>query len=265
MPQLIVAGDTHCHFDLLERMIAVETAVDPATAGVLHVGDMGLYDADSLSRLPARECHLIRKYRNPIHLAFDIMAGARQPALPLVGIPGNHEDFELVERLERGSLELPGLSLLVPGATVELQLGSRSVRIAGIGRIAPSAEASKAKRKPKYLQREDVERAAEQLRVARPDVLLLHDPPLLRVEGQRGSFGSAWLSELVRQVRPGLVICGHMHFEYVAMLDGVPIVGVGYGAKGRYGVLDEELRFEFRDLKGRPAAPRKVVPVEPRM
>lgn len=264
MSQLVIVGDTHCHFDLLEAMVARELAAEPSTSGVLHVGDLGLYDAGSLSRLPARERHLVQKHGSPIHLAFEVLAGERTLPLPLLGIPGNHEDFTLVERLEQGSLDLPNLGLLSPGSSIDLALGSRTLRVAGLGRIAPSLEARKAKRKAKYFGREDVDGAIARLQGARPDVLLLHDPPLLRVAGQQGTFGSAWLSELVRQVRPGLVLCGHMHFEYRAELDRVPIVGLGYGARGRYGVLTEEFCFEFRDLEDRPPAPRIVEPAPER-
>jgi Icc-related predicted phosphoesterase len=260
MSQLIVAADTHGHFGLLERMIARELEADPGTSAVLHAGDIGLYDEHSLGRLRVRERQLIEKHGNPIHLAYDRLSGERSLPLPLVGIPGNHEDFALVERLEAGELRLPWLHLLTPGAAAELTLGARKVRVAGLGRIAPSLEAKKIKRAKKHILREHLRTMLEGLRGAPSDVLLLHDPPELRVEGQRGGFGSLWLTELVRQLRPGLVLCGHMHFEYRAELDGIPIVGVGYGAKGRYGVLDEELRFHFRDLDGRQAAPRRVAP-----
>ncbi|MFH1464989.1 MAG: metallophosphoesterase [Pseudomonadota bacterium] len=258
MAQLLVIGDTHCHFDLIEAIAARELATDADTTGILHVGDIGLYDSRSLARMPARERGLIEKHGNPIHLAFGYVEGSAPLPLPLVGIPGNHEDFELVARLEAGSLVLPGLHLLGPGVGRELSLGDRVVRVMGLGRIAPGVPGSKHSRRAKYFQPEDLELATEHGVAWGPQILLLHDPPLLQVVGQRGTFGSPALSALIERVRPAVVLAGHMHFEYQAEITGVPVYGVGYGAKGRYAVLDEDLRLHFRDLAGRPAAPRGV-------
>jgi hypothetical protein len=263
MPQLLVIGDTHCHFDIIETIAARELASDADTTGILHVGDIGLYDSGSLARLPARERGLIEKHDNPIHLAFGYLEGSSPVPLPLVGIPGNHEDFELVARLEAGSLVVPGLHLLGPGVGREIPLGDRVVRIMGLGRIAPGVPGSKRSRLAKYFQPEDVQVAAERGEAWAPQILLLHDPPRLQVVGQRGTFGSPALSALIERVRPTVVLAGHMHFEYQAEIAGVPVYGIGYGAKGRYAVLDEDLRVHFRDLDGRPAAPRAVVPPSP--
>ncbi len=258
MTRLIAIADTHCRFDLLQAIIARELAEDLACPAVLHAGDVGLYDRDSMERLPARERRLIVKHGNPIELAFDFMAGEAQISLPLVGIPGNHEDFHLVERLEDGRLELPGLHLLAAGSCQELSLGERTVRVMGLGRIAPFDFSSKKARKAKYFDEAAIELTAERGEALRPDILLLHDPPLLQVEGQRRSFGCGLLNGLIERLQPSLVLAGHMHFEYRSLVAGVPVVGLGYGARGRYAVIDGDLQLTFRDLQGRPAAPRCV-------
>ncbi len=258
MAQLIAISDTHCRFDRLEAAIARELEVDPETTAVVHCGDIGLYDRGSMDRLPVRERRLIVKHENPIHLAWDFLEGASRLSLPLVGIPGNHEDFELVERLEAGTLELPGFRLLAPGDVQQLEVAGRALRVVGLGRIAPPELSERYRRRPKYFHLDSLEVTALAGEAVRPDILLLHDPPGLCQVGRRGSFGSAELTEVILHLRPRLVLAGHMHFEYRSDIGGIPVVGLGYGSKGRYAVIGPDLEVCFRDLEGRPPAPRQV-------
>ncbi len=258
-PRLVVVGDTHCRFDRLEQMIAREQRRGPVVAA-LHCGDLGLYDRGSKERLPRRERALIVKHKNPLDLCYPYLEGEQSLPVPLWGVPGNHEDFQVVEKLERGLRRLPNLSLLVPGQRVTLELGQTSLVVMGLGRILPAELSPRSLRRPKYIRADALARAAEG---PAPDVLLLHEPPLLRIG--RGTFGSPEVSRLVRALRPGLVLCGHMHFEYRAELDGIPVVGLGYGMAGRYGVVDRGLEVRFEDLQGRPSRLREVseeAPVE---
>ena len=257
MARLIAIADTHCGFDRIEAAIAIERAVDPDTCAVLHAEDLGIYDRESPDRLTARELALIERHDDPIELSFEFLAGARL-ALPLVGIPGNHEDFHLVRRFEAGTLELPGFRLLAPGDCEELRLGGRTVRVMGLGRTAPGG-----RRGPSHFDDSALELAGARGEQERPDILLLHDAPLLQVQGQRRRFGARALTRLVERVRPRLVLAGHIHLEYRAEVAGVPVVGLGYGLKGRYAVVDEELQVEFCDLHGRPPTTRAVFAPRP--
>ena len=259
-PRLVVVGDTHCRFDRLEQMIARQRQRGPVPA-VLHCGDLGLYDRGSMGRLPARERNLILKHRNPVELCYPYLDGAQALPVPLWGVPGNHEDFQVVEELEGRRRRLPGLNLLIPGQRVALELGQARLVVMGLGRILPIDAAPRSRRRPRYIRDDALARAAEG---PAPDILLLHEPPRLR--SGRGAFGSPQVSRLVRTLRPRLVICGHMHFEYRAELDGIPVVGLGYGVAGRHAVVDRQLEVRFEDLQGRPAFPREVseeAPPEP--
>lgn len=260
--RLLVVGDTHCRFDLLEQMIAREQARGPLAA-VLHCGDIGLYDEDSLARLPARETRLIQKHKNPLELCYPYLAGERALPVPLYGIPGNHEDFALVEELERGYRRLPNLSLLRPGERVTVELGQRLVNVMGLGRILPNDASVKNRGRAKYISPEAMARTLRRGQGSAPDILLLHEPPRLWTTRGRGDFGSEEVSRLVRALAPRLVICGHMHFEYLAQLDGIEVVGVGYGNAGRYAVVDQDLTLHFADLEDRPAAPREAMEPSP--
>ncbi len=258
MARLVAIGDTHCRFDLLEAVVELEVARDPETVAVLHVGDIGLYDEGSMGRLSARERHLIEKHKNPIHLAFGFAHGGARLPRPMFFIPGNHEDFHLVDALESGALSLPGSRMLTAGAVEHLQLGDRSVSVMGLGRIAPPAARSRPATNPKYFTDRDVARVGEAGSHSPPDILLLHESPELLVEGQGRTFGSAVLSELVRCLRPKLVLAGHMHFEFRAAIDGIPVIGLGYGAAGRYAVIEFDLSVSFESLDGRVPEPRSV-------
>jgi len=251
-PRLLVVGDTHCRFDRLEQMIALEQQRGPVAAA-LHCGDIGLYDEDSLFRLPAKEVKLIQRHQNPIELCYPYLSAKRALPVPLWGIPGNHEDFVLVEQLEQEHRRLPNLSLLTPGQRVTIELGTRPVTVMGLGRILPGDVSPRNRGRPKYISPEAMARTMRRGQGAAPDILLLHEPPWLWSAGGRGAFGSEEISRLVRALAPRLVICGHMHFEYRAELDGIDVVGVGYGVRGRYAVVDRELNLEFGDLEGHDA------------
>ncbi len=268
MARLLAIGDTHCRFDLLEAVVEREVARAPDTAAVLHVGDIGLYDPGSMGRLSARERHLIEKHKNPIHLAFGFAQGGARLSRPMIFIPGNHEDFHLVEALESGALSLPGSRMLTAGAVETLMLGEQSVSVMGLGRIAAPAARSRRPENPKYFTDGAVARTAEIGSRSPPDILLLHESPELQVEGQGRSFGSAVLSELVRSLRPKLVLAGHMHFEFRAVIDGVPVIGLGYGAVGRYAVIEADLSVSFESLDGGAPEPRSVglpLPAPPKL
>jgi Icc-related predicted phosphoesterase len=259
--RLLVIGDTHCRFDVLEQVIAREQRA--GVAAVLHCGDIGIYDQHSPERLSKRERYLIEKHKNPVELCYPFLDGSRRLPVPLLGIPGNHEDFQLVDELEQGQRELEGFRLLVPGEQVRFELGERAVSVMGLGRILPEGMSPKRRPAAKFISREAIHATLTAARTARPDILLLHEAPHLSTVAKHRVFGSTELLDLVEEIQPRLAIFGHMHLELKAQIGPTEVYGVGYGAYGRYGTVDDQLRFHFRDLNGRLAAPRETTPVRP--
>ena len=252
--RIIVVSDTHCHLALLRRIVEHETAREPGVAAVLHCGDIGLYDEGSPGRLARRELELLRKHQNPLHESLAFCAGELPLPHLVHGVPGNHEDFALVQTVWRGEHRIDGLHLLRPGEDTRLSVGDRRIRILGLGRILPDETTAKNRGRIKYIQPEDLQRTLRAGLAEPLDILLVHDPPSLR-SGNR-AFGSGAVLDLVEAIRPRLVLAGHMHFEYDTRIQRSRVVGVGYGARGRYLTVNRDLDLTFRDLDGRAAAPR---------
>lgn len=66
MEKLIILGDTHCYFDVMEEIIKYEQAQSHHIKAVLHAGDLGIYDDNSVNILSERELYLIKKHNNPV-------------------------------------------------------------------------------------------------------------------------------------------------------------------------------------------------------
>lgn len=252
-PRLIIVGDTHCRFDVLDAIVRKELARAPGVLGVLHCGDIGIYDHRSPGRLSRRELRLIEKHRNRVDLSTAVFRGQSPLRLPLYGIPGNHEDFELAEEVLAGECCPEGFHLLSPGERLALSLGSTSVSVLGMGRILPEGLSDRKRSRPKYVSEGDLAATRSAAREHPTDILLLHEPPML-VQSERRSFGSWRIRELVQDTAPRLVLAGHMHFEYDTMIGDTRVIGVGYGIYGRYAVVHENFDVEFGDLDGREPA-----------
>jgi Icc-related predicted phosphoesterase len=89
-----------------------------------------------------------------------------------------------------------------------------------------------------YFSEEDVERA---LAFGRADVLVLHEWPLGAimpdVGGQRRPranepIGNPWARELVDQLRPQVVVAGHMHWRHRSRIGGSLFAAMGHIDKG---------------------------------
>lgn len=262
-PILIAIGDTHGHFDVLEDILSTERKSNPAIAAVLHCGDLGLYDANLLDRLPQKERYLIQKHGNPVDGFRPYLRGEKILPLPVYAIKGNHEDFDLVRELEEGRKTVPNLYLLRPGEVASVQ--GTGYTVMGIGGILPLGLAHRNTRRGKYTQPEEIA-ATLAAAGAAPTFLLLHETPLLRLTPGH-TYGHPKITEVVRALKPRAALAGHIHREYRLRLDGIPVSGLGYGGQGRYALVDDRLEVTFKDLSGRevvesPATPREDVPPE---
>ena len=242
--KILLLSDTHCRFDVFEAIVAYEMQINPGIKAILHCGDLGIYDADNLSTLTPRERHLIKKHNNPVHLFKPYLRGMRQFPLPTYAICGNHEDFALANELAAYRQKVANLHLFVPGEIIQIEFASKSLQVMGLGKILP---VGCRKKRPRYIQEEELARALHHGRNTAVDILLSHEPILLQRES--GSiFGSLQLSELIEAIRPCVFIAGHMHFEYARQIEDTQVFGLGYGLAGRYALMDHELNLTFKSL-----------------
>lgn len=130
MRRILLLSDTHGNLDIINQLVA-QTNADM----VIHAGDFGFYDDQSIHRLNHRELRLLichspvwRKYNvdkqtereQLIEIVKeekllgdfpDYIAGVKQFSVPVYAVWGNHEDVEVLKRLTTG-LKINNLNLL---------------------------------------------------------------------------------------------------------------------------------------------------------
>ncbi len=260
--KILVISDTHSNMEMMERVIETESA-NCQVAAVLHPGDIGIYDQGSLERIPERERRLIEKHGDPTHNFFPYLSGNASFAIPVIAVPGNHEDFSLVDALIQGMRTVGNLKMLAPEDFAVINLNERDVTVMGLGKILPAILRENRRHDEKYIQEEELHVFREKALAVKPDILIFHDAPFLSritAKGGLSPFGSPVIRDLILAIKPRLVLCGHMHFEYRLEMNGIVITGMGYGARGRYGVLSRDFTFEWKGVDGSIPFRSDVVP-----
>lgn len=251
MKKLIIIGDTHCNFKVIESIIEKEKKTGEVVA-VLHAGDIGVYDEKSMERIPEREANLIQKHKDPIHEFFPYMEKKKSFPVPMYWIEGNHEDFELCELFKKDEKKIENFFPLNPGEITEIAFGEKCLKIAGLGKIVGLNKAGLTF--SKYISEKEFHLAKQ---LASPDILLLHEPVLLSNKTKNNkwrSFGRGEITNVVKMVKPKLAFIGHMHFEYRIDIYGTKIYGLGYGVVGKYLTVDENLKVDYKAIDGKEIA-----------
>lgn len=139
MHKILLISDTHGNLDQINKL------VEEAKADfVIHAGDFGFYDEESIGRLSARELRLLithspfrreyavhkqteRKILAEIVLKHrllgdfpDFLAGKKRFSVPVYTVWGNHEDAQVIRSLREG-LSIPNLLLLDENHTYEFR------------------------------------------------------------------------------------------------------------------------------------------------
>lgn len=130
--RILLISDTHGELSIVNKLVAAEDA-----DCVIHAGDFGFYEDESLRRLSQREIWLIIKHahlpRRKVRRILELgqrarvkavekycllggfqryLAGKESFDVPVYAVWGNHDDGHLVERLVRGRIAVPNLRLL---------------------------------------------------------------------------------------------------------------------------------------------------------
>jgi Icc-related predicted phosphoesterase len=218
-----------------------------------------VYDQLSPTRLSARERSLLDKYGGNIAGFAPYLSGIRSLPIPGYAIAGNHEDLALFDELEGRSQSVGGFTFIRHDRCYAVAAGGTSFKVMGLGRILPEGLNPRRRYKPKYVSEAQLERFTEVAKRERPDILLFHEPPLLRRAPKDPGFGSSAIRSAIEAIGTPLVFCGHMHFEYESLIGQSVVRGVGYGAKGRYCVLDSAGGVGWRSTSGGEIAKTSVL------
>ena len=225
--RIAVVGDLHGHWLELRNVLEELHAHSPIDL-VLQVGDaQATRDDVDLSFMPVPE-----KYRR---LGTFQQLAVPWP-IPTWFIGGNHEPFNRLESMPMGGEMLENLHYM--GRATSRTFGA--LRIAGLSGVFSSRfydsprearpfSTSKAKQAA-YFRRKEVQ---ELSRTPRPDILLLHEWPA-QMESARDpawprhltKVGCEALGELVLNLRPKFVFCGHLHLSASTQLGETTIIAL---------------------------------------
>lgn len=251
---VLVLSDSHGHLPELEKIVhEAKERLGQMPDFMLHCGDLGLFNEDDLSQLSGKERYLIKKHGNPIRHFRAYLRGEKKFPLPLYAIPGNHEDFSLVEKLTDkssalqdrqsgypapkgygcgpvdGKVYVENLYLMRAGEILSIpesktyvhtETNLSEINIQGLGKIISKRDIPDKDLMPKYLKKSEYDYAwseADRLRREQRrniDIFFSHEPPYLEKHDQRCSFGNPRINKLIQHARPALVFSGHLHFAY---------------------------------------------------
>jgi predicted phosphodiesterase len=150
MKRILLISDTHGHLGLVDELAARERA-----DAVIHAGDFGFYDDESVDRLEARELFLrvvhsnlsaaeksrarklsgdkMREYIRASLPLSDLGRWLREGrgfSVPTFAVWGNHEDRVVVENLLTGRSHVPNLTVISERATYQV---AGRLRLFGLG------------------------------------------------------------------------------------------------------------------------------------
>ncbi len=154
---------------------------------------------------------------------------------------GNHDHLDLLPNV----LNQDGSPILIENGVARSHEG---VRLGGINGIW-----AKSKKKPWYIDDDEVAAAAEKFDEDEIDILITHGCPMgladLTPTGRHG--GQRCFLKAFQVIRPRLYLCGHLHRKSSHQTkDGELIVNVGFTMEGDYSVFKQNAgRFEFESKR----------------
>jgi hypothetical protein len=243
--RIAVAGDVHGHLALLFAILGRwQRETGQRIDLILQVGDLGAFGPTSmLDRATRRHAE-----HDPEELGFADFAGEEPPATlldprpPLVFIPGNHEDFAMLEQEERDAA--PAIIYpvtrdrrilgLKSGAVWTFQRDALAIRIAGVRGVAHRAH--KPGRDPRqHLVEEHALRLAAE-GSGRFDLFISHERPVAAQGRFRHDLGgSEALQLLLEVVQPQFAFFGHYDRHGAWSIGDTRVIGLAGVGYGRWG------------------------------
>lgn len=244
--KIVVIGDTHSNFQVLEQIIVLEQPV-----AVIHAGDVGLYDEAWQEKISARDVKKINQHKNPVEQFWPYLLGQKEFPIPMYFIPGNHEDFHLWKDMKEGNVKIRNFIPLDESTIHKIPIGEKEMTCQGLGKILPLRASRK---KESYFTDQEYRAFRAKGEEERPDLLIFHEPPYLAgtLRKRSSAFGHPLISAAIQKINPRSVFIGHMHFEYQLSLDKTRIYGLGYGSAGRYAILYPDFSVEFKSFSEMP-------------
>jgi predicted phosphodiesterase len=156
----------------------------------------------------------------------------KAPPKPLYFISGNHENWDEIEKMDKGFDQLFHIE---NGGFVDV--GLEGIRILGFGGNYSPAYYNKKRialfgERRRHFVEEDFNKAIElPSHLDRGiDIIISHEAPSPYMKGTR-NMGQPLINELLRVIKPKLYFFGHHHYDSISEYEGIPSVGLGFGFK----------------------------------
>lgn len=242
--RIAIAGDVHGHLSLLYAILGRwQRESGRAIDLILQVGDLGAFGADSAVDHATRR----RAEVDAEELGFAEFETSPPPTLldprpPLVFIPGNHEDFELLARHEAvapaGDAVYPvtrdgTILALKSGRVWRVDHPDGPLRVAGVSGVA--GRPARQGRHPRLHLDEAGALALAAAGAGAADLVITHERP----SSVRGPFrhdlgGSESLQQMLESVQPLVACYGHYDTAGEWNIGATRVFGLaGAGYKGR--------------------------------
>lgn len=153
------------------------------------------------------------------------------PPKPLYFISGNHENWDEIEKIDKGNY-LEHLYHIENGGYVDV--GPYGIRILGLGgNYSPSYYFKERRRlcgeRRRHFVEEDFNKAIANKDLG-IDIVITHEAPSPYIKGTR-NMGQPIINELLKAIRPKMYFFGHHHYDSIKEYEGIPSIGLGFGFK----------------------------------
>lgn len=170
--KILVTSDIHSDETSLRNILKFEKGID----AILHGGDQ----------------ETIRDY-----------------GIPMYSIHGNHEDFNLLARIEQGTLRVPNFHLLRSGIPYEIRKNGESITVLGLGgNFSDRYSLMKREEIPNHRRRHFSSDEVEACKRAENiDIFISHEASIAILPR-----GKKIIDEVIESVKPRFAFSGHHHY-----------------------------------------------------
>ncbi|MBL7169521.1 MAG: metallophosphoesterase [Candidatus Aenigmarchaeota archaeon] len=200
--KILLLGDVHEDINKVKKIIdSVECDF------VLQVGDLGIYSNFSK---------------------------------PMYFIAGNHENWDIIEAMNNGTIEFENLRRIKTAEIIPLKKGNDIIRVSGLnGNYSQKDYGLKKKelegRRRSHFVKDDVERCKKLRNI---DIFLSHEAPAgIGFVKRNKDVGIDHVKEILDNVKPRFFFFGHHHVFFEKIIGTTQVFGLNY-ARREYYILD---------------------------
>lgn len=208
--KILILGDVHGDIKIVETLIEKE-----CPDFVLQVGDLSSYS----------------EFKKPVYF-----------------IAGNHEDQDLLEKMDTNRIKFNNLYHIKNGETIILKKGIEIITVLGLGgNFGPTRfKLPKSKLEGDRRRHFVEEEINKSLSAGKVDVFLTHEAPYsLSIVKRNRNVGVEIIDEVIKKIKPFFVFSGHHHVFKEAIIDNVNLISLDRPNKSYYILNKDDNKFNL--------------------